>query len=249
MVWNVILEDEEVQALTISKMNDLTDVIKETRLFLKSDEALEKFGEKNYKVMYHELKSIETQYLQKWVKFNEDKSHTEMFLGMSAYLSILYLKYDELDMQMTVGVRPLMEKQTTLLQKRIMLEKKYENSSEIVKEQKKINDLKNDLYNKRIREEINLILPESISSSRSELKIGRKEFLNSWKKYNNNTRLENEFIKSSNEYARLLSKVKTLEESICKWRKTKPYRQMLRECYLRYSILEDKLLKTGETHD
>jgi hypothetical protein len=245
MVWNAFLENEEVQALTESKMKELIEVIKEKRLHEKQSKGvLEDFGEKNYLVMYHEIKLIETQYLQMWEKFNENKAYTEMFLGISGCLSVLYLEYDRLEIQITKGTRPILHKQKKLLFKRIRLEEKYENSSEILKERKKIQDFKNDLYNKRIREEINLLLPESISSSRLDLKITRKEFLQLWKKYMLNSKLKKEFLICSYEHAKLLSKVKTLEAKIRKFGKEKPYRQMLRENYTRYSILEDKLLDT-----
>jgi len=232
---------------SVIEMNDLIEVIQEQRSDKKqSIGSLEKFGEKNYIVMYHELKSIETQYLQEWKKFTNDKTHKEMFLGISAHLSILYLKYDELDRKMIKGVRPLMYKQTKLLFKRIRLEQKYENSSEILKERKKIHDFKNDLFNKRIHEKITLLLPESMSTSRAEAKIARKEFLKSWKKYTKKSNLDKEFLENSNEYAKMLSKIKTLETKIRNWEKTKPYNQMLRENYIRYSILEDSILKEVE---
>lgn len=230
-------------------MQDVIDVIKERRLNGKeSGPILEKFGEKNYRVLYHEIKLIETQYLEKWEKFSNDKAYTEMFLAMSACLSVLYLKFDQLNRQMIRGVRPLLNEQHRLLLERNKLEEKYENSSETVKEMVKIQNFKNDLLNKQTCEERKMLLPESISSLRQELKIARREFLELWKKYTINFKLEKEFLKSSNKYARLLSKVNTLETKIREWRKTKPYRQMLRESYTRHSILEDKLLNNG-AHD
>ena len=185
----------------VSKMKDLIDVIKERRLNERQSVGiLEKFGEKNYMVMHHGIKSIETQYLQGWNRFNESKAYTEMFLGISAYLSVLYLQYDRLDKQITKGTRPLLHSQKRLLFKRIRLEQKYENSDDIIRERKKLWNEKNHLWNKRIREEIKLLLPESASESRHRLKLARKEFLQGWKKYTKNPSLKKEFLKSSNKY-------------------------------------------------
>ncbi len=216
--------------------------MKEDKLNRKHVDYPEKLGVRNRDVLHHELKSVEMQYLQMWEKFNDSKSYTEMFLGIGIYLSVLYLELDRLGKQIIKVYRPLHLKQTKLLFKRKKLEQKYENSNEFFKEIKKLDDEKNSLFNKRIREEINLLLPESISQSRLELKIARKEFLQLWKKYKKNSTFEKEFVKCSNEYAKRLSKMKTQEEKIRKWMKPKPFRQMLRENYARRTILEDKLL-------
>ncbi len=243
MVWNAILENEEVQALTESEyMREWINIIKEDKLNRKHVDYPEKLGVRNRDVLYHELKSVEIQYLQMWKKFNDNKTYTEMFLGIGTYLSVLYLEFDRLCKQIIKVYRPLHLKQTKLLFKRIKLEQKYENSNEFFKEIKKLDDEKNSLFNKRKREEINLLLPESISQSRLELKIVRKEFLRLWKKYVKNSIFEKEFIKCSNEYAKRLSKIKTHEEKIRKWLKTKPFNQMLRENYVRRTILRDKIL-------
>lgn len=243
MVWDAFLEDEEVQTLSVMpKMSDLVGVIKEIKSMRQDDKNLERLRSKNAAILRREIKSVERQYLKTWEKFNEDKNYTETFLGINAHLSFLYLKYDEIEAGLDKYVRPLVLRQTKLRFKILRLEEKYENYSEIIKERRKIQDEKNALFNRQTREEINLLLPESISSSRVMLKIARKEFLQSWEKYRVNSKLEKEFLKYSNNYARQLFKVKTLEAKIRKWREAKPYNQMLRENYIRYSILEDKLV-------
>lgn len=225
------------------------NLIKEYKLNIEQDgDILEKLGEKNYHILYHELKSVETQYLKVWEEFKRNNAYAELFLGNSAYISVLYLEFDRLDRQIGIGIRPLHSKQTKILFKRIKLEQEYENSNEIFKERNKLQDEKNHLYNKRIREEINLLLPESIYQSRLELKIARNEFLQSWKKYMKNPTSKKEFLECSNNYAERLSKITTQETKIRNWRKTQPYNKMLRENYMRYSILGDKLLDSaGET--
>jgi len=240
---NAFLENEEVQALNESEyMKEWIDIMKEDKITRKQVDYPEKIGIKNREVLYHELKSVETQYLQMWEKFNDSKAYTEMFLGIGTYLSVLYVELDRLGKQITKVYRPLHHKQTKLLFKRIKLEQEHENSNKIFKELKKLYDEKNALFNKRKLEENNLLLPESISQSRLELEIVRKEFLRLWKKYIKNSIFEKEFIKCSNEYAKRLSKIKTQKEKIRKWMKTKPYNKMLRENYVRRIILEDKLL-------
>ncbi len=250
MVWNVIMEDEEIQALTeLEYMKEWINIMKEDKLNRAQVDYPEKLGVKNREILHHELKSVETQYLQMWEKFKENKAYTEMFLGIGAYLSVLYLELDRLNIQISKVYRPLHHKQTKLLFKRIKLEQKYENSNEIFKEIKKLNDEKNSLFNKRKREESNQLLPESISQSRLELEIAQKGFLGLWKKYKKSSTFEKEFVKSSNEYAKRLSKIKTQREKIRKWRKTKPYCKMLRENYVKRTILEDKLLdNAGEMY-
>jgi hypothetical protein len=225
------------------------NLIKEYKLNIEQDgDTLEKLGEENYRILYHELKSVESQYLQVWEKFKINQAYTELFLGNSAHISVLYLEFDRLHRQMGIGIRPLHSKQTKILFKRIKIEQEYENSNEIFKERNKLQDEKNHLYNKRVREEINLLLPESISQSRLELKITRKEFLESWKKYIKNSTFEKEFLKCSDNYAQRLLKTTTQETKIRDWHKKQPYRKMLRENYIRYSILGDKLLDSaGET--
>lgn len=213
------------------------------------DDILEKLGEKNHRILYHELESIETRYLQVWEKFTNNDAYAELFLVNSAYISVLYLEFDKLDKRIGIGIRPLHDRQTKILFKRIKIEQENEHSNEIFKQRNKLLDEKNYLYNKRIREEINLLLPESISKSRLELKITRKEFLESWSKYIQNPSFEKEFLKYSNNYAEKLLKTTILKTKIRNWEKTQPYNTMLRENYIRYSILEDNLLDSmGETH-
>ena len=224
-------------------------LVQECKLNCEHDDyILEKLGEKNYRVLYHELKSVETQYLQVWEKFTNNEAYRELFLGNSAYLSVLYLEFDKLNEQIGIGIRPLKERQTKILFKRIKIEQENENTNEIFKERNKLFDEKNSLYNKRKREEINLLLPESISTRRSELKISRKEFLQSWKIYTENTSFEKEFLKSSNNHAEKLLKMTTLKTKIRNWQKTPLYRKMVRENYARYCVLGDKLMDSvGET--
>lgn len=213
------------------------------------DDILEKLGEKNHRVLYHELKSVETLYLQVWEKFTYNEAYRELFLGNSAYLSVLYLEFDKLNEQIGIGIRPLKERQTKILFKRIKIEQENEHSNEIFKERNKLFDEKNSLYNKRIQEEINLLLPESISQSSLELKTSRKEFLQSWKIYMKNPSFEKEFLKSSNNYAEKLLKMTTLKTKIRNWQKTSLYRTMVRENYAKYSVLGDKLMAiVGETY-
>lgn len=225
-------------------------LVQEHKSNLKEDkDILEKLGEKNYRVLYHKLESVETQYLQVWKKFTNNETYRELFLGNSACLSVLYLEFDRLHEQMGIGIRPLHDRQTKILFKRIKIEQEYEHVNEIFKERNKLFDEKNSLYNKRKREEINLLLPESIYKSRSELKISRKEFLESWKIYTENPSFEKEFLKSSNNHAEKLLKMTTLKTKIRKWWKTPLYRTMVAENYLRESVLGDKLMDSvGETY-
>ena len=124
MVWNAFLENEEVQALTESEyMREWFDIMKEDKLNRKQGYSNpEKLGVKNRGVLYHELKSVETQYIQIWEKFNDSKAYTEMFLGISAYLSVLYLEFDRLGKQIIKVYRPLHQRNTKLLFKRKKLE-------------------------------------------------------------------------------------------------------------------------------
>jgi hypothetical protein len=67
-------------------------LIQEYKLNHKQDrDILEKLGERNYRILYHELKSVETLYLQVWQKFTNNEAYRELFLGNSAHLSVLYL--------------------------------------------------------------------------------------------------------------------------------------------------------------
>ena len=226
------------------------DLMREYKSNWKEDDLIyEKLECKNYKILYHELKSAESQYLKVWKKFMGNDAYAELFLGISAYISVLYLEYDKLHKNIGMGVKPLKERQTKILFKMLKIEQENEHSNEIFKERKKLIDEKNGLYNKRKRGEINLLLPESLSKSRLELKISRKGFLQSWKNYMSNPTFEEEFLKHSNNYAEKLLKTTVLETKIRNWQQTKLYRTMLRENYLRYSILGDKLLdSTGEVH-
>ena len=77
----------------------------------------------------------------------------------------------------------------------------------------------------------------------SELvQITKRELLEMYSRYIKNYTLREEFIQCSVTYAVKLSQRKTQQENIRAWRKTKPYNQMLREIYIKYSILEHKLL-------
>ena len=159
------------------------------------------------------------------------------------------MEFDKLNEQIGIGIRPLHDKQTKILFKRIKIEQENEHSNEIFKERNKLFDEKNSLYNKRTREEINLLLPESISKSRSELKMSRKEFLESWKIYMENPSFEKEFLKSSNNHAEKLLKMTTLKTKIRNWWKTPLYRTMVAENYIRYSVFGNKLMDSvGEIY-
>ena len=243
MVWNAFMEDEEVQALSTQNMNDLIDTLIEIRIMHQPDKNFDKLKAKNSAILRREIKSVETQYLSMWKKFKENKNYTEAFLGINVHLSFLYLKYDDLQIDLIKYVHPLVLRQTKLRFKHLKLEEKYENSSDIIKERKKLQNEKHHITNRKNREEANVLLPQSITSTRTELKVVRKEFLKSWKQFSKDSNFEREFLRISDKYAKILSIVKTLEIKINEFREKKPYQKMLRENYVRYSILEDKLVE------
>jgi len=244
MVWNAFLEDEEVQALKGPLMRDLVDTINEIRAMHQKDGNLDGLKARNAAVLRREIKSVESKYLELWKKFNKNKDCAESFLGINAQLSFLYLKYEEINVKLGKYVHPIVLRQTKLRFEYLRLEEKYENSSEILKERKRLRDEKNDIFNRRIREEFELLRPQAISSSRTELEITRGKFLESWKEYGINSNTEEKFLRTSGEYAKILSIVKDLELKIKELRETKPYLKMLRENYIRDSILEEKFLES-----
>ena len=244
MVWNAFLEDEEVQALKGPLMIDLVDTIKEIRTMRQKDGNLDRLKARNAAVLRRETKLAESKYLELWKKFNKNNDYAESFLGINSQLSFLYLKYEEINTELCKYVHPIILKQTKLRFKYLRLEEKYENSSEILKERKKLRSEKNDTFNRRIREEFEVLCPQSIASSRTELEITRGKFLESWKEYGINSNIEKKFLKTSGEYAKILSKVKFLEIKIKEWRENKPYLKMLRENHIRDSILEEKFLES-----
>jgi hypothetical protein len=223
-------------------MMDLIDALKKAKAFRGPDENLAKLGSKNAHIIREELRSVEAQYLQICKKYKENKDYLEVFLGINLHLSFLYTKYDEITDILIKYVHPLVLKQTKLRFNYLKLEEKYENSSEILKERRKLQEEKHRIINKRSREELDVLYPQSIVSSRAELKVVRKRFLELYKKYQKNSKFENEFLKKSMEYAKALDKVKKLKDEIKKVRKTKLYQKMLSENYIRYSILEDILI-------
>ena len=244
MVWNAFMENEEVQKLSkIPKMSDLVGVIKEIKTMRQDDKNLDKLKARNATILRHEIKSVELQYLNMWKKFKKDKNYTEAFLGINAHLSFLYLKYNDIQIELNKYVHPLVLRQTKLRFKQLKLEEKYEGSSEIIRERKILQNENYAILNRKNREECSMLQPHSINSSRAELKVVKKEFLEIWKQYKD-SKSEKEFLKISDKYAKMLSKIKGLENQINKMRKNKPYLKMLRENYIRYSILEDKLLDT-----
>ncbi len=243
MVWNTFLEDEEVQALKGPLMSDLVDTIKEIRTMHQKDGNLDRLKARIV-VLRREIKSVESKYLELWKKFNKNKDYTESFLGINSQLSFLYLKLGEINAELSRYIHPLVLKQTKLRFEYLRLEEKYENSSEILKERKRLRNEKNDVFNRRIREEFELLRPQSIASSRTELAIARGKFLESWKEYGLNSNTEEKVLKTSGEYAKILSIVKDLEIKIKELRESKPYLKMLRENYVRDSILEEKFLES-----
>ena len=243
MVWDAFLEDEEVQTLKRTpRMIDLVNTIKERRAMRQKDDNLDKLKARNAAVLRREIKLVESKYLELWKKFNKNRDYTESFLAINSQLSFLYLKYEEIAEKLIEYVHPLVLKQTKLQFEYLRLEEKYENSSEILKERKKLRDEKNDIFNKRIREETEAAYPQLIATRRTELKISRGKFLKSWKEYGIDSNIEEKFLKTSGEYAKILSTVKDLEIKIKELRETKPYLKMLRENYIRDSILEEKFL-------
>ncbi len=243
MVWNTFLEDEEVQALKGPLMSDLVDTIKEIRTMHQKDGNLDRLKARIV-VLRREIKSVESKYLELWKKFNKNNDYAESFLGINSQLSFLYLKLGEINAELSRYIHPLVLKQTKLRFEYLRLEEKYENSSEILKERKRLRNEKNDVFNRRIREEFELLRPQSIASSRTELAIARGKFLESWKEYGLNSNTEEKVLKTSGEYAKILSIVKDLEIKIKELRESKPYLKMLRENYVRDSILEEKFLES-----
>ena len=243
MVWDAFMEDEEVQTLKETPlMVDLVNTIKERRTMRQKDDNLDKLKARNATVLRREIKLAESKYLELWEKFNKNKDYTESFLAINSQLSFLYLKFEEIEAKLIEYVHSLVLKQTKLQFEYLRLEEKYEDSSEILKERKKLRNEKNDIFNRRNCEEIEALYPQSIASRRTELKIARGKFLESWKQYGMNSNIEEKVLKTSGEYAKILSTVKTLEIKIKELRETKPYLKMLRENYIRDSILEEKFL-------
>jgi hypothetical protein len=243
MVWDAFMEDEEVQTLKETPlMVDLVNTIKERKTMRQKDDNLDKLKARNATVLRREIKLAESKYLELWEKFNKNKDYTESFLAINSQLSFMYLKFEEIEAKLIEYVHPLVLKQTKLQFEYLRLEEKYENSSEILKERKKLRNEKNDIFNRRNCEEIEALYPQSIASRRTELKIARGKFLESWKQYGMNSNIEEKSLKTSGEYAKILSTVKDLEIKIKELRETKPYLKMLRENYIRDSILEEKFL-------
>jgi len=237
------MENEEIQALkSTTKMSDLIQVFKEIKVLHQPNENLEKLGSKNAHIIKQELKIIETEFLQLWSKFKENKNYTEVFLGINVHLSFLYSKYDKIEKELIKYIHPLVLKQTELRFKYLKLEEKYENTSSVLQKRKELQNEKHAIINKKMREENDALLPESLVHNCTELKELRGKFIVSCKKYLENNILEKEFLKKSNEFAEKLFKVKALEAKLKEFRKDKPYQKMLRENYVRYSILEEMIV-------
>ncbi len=224
-------------------MIDLINIIQEDRLDREQSSAiLEKHRYRNYENLTREIKLVEAQFLEEWQKFIKDSTYIETFLCASAYLAMSYLEYSTLYQQIIKVVRVLSQKQTRLRFARLRLESKYENTNEILQSRMRLHHEKNDIYNIRVHEENKIISFNITSQSKFELKIAKKEFLEMYHRYLKNTTLREEFIQCSDRYAVKLLQRKTQQKKIRAWRKTKPYNQMLRENYIKYSILEHKLL-------
>ena len=222
---------------------DLINIIKEDRSDREQSSAiLERHRYRNYENLLHEIKSIESQFLAEWQKFIKDSTYVETFLCTSAYLAMSYLEYSTLQQQISKVVRELSQKQTRLRFARLRLESKYENTNEILQSRMILYHEKNDIYNRRVREENKIVSHNITSQSKFELKIAKREFLEIYSKYIKNYTLREEFIQCSVTYAVKLLQRKTQQEKIRAWQKTKPYNQMLRENFIKYSILEHKLL-------
>lgn len=153
-----------------------------------------------------------------------------------------YLEYATLHQQISKVVRELSQKQTRLRFARLRLESKYENTNAILQSRMRLYHEKNDIYNRRVREENKIVSHNITSQSKFELKIAKREFLEMYSNYIKNSTLREEFIQCSVTYAVKISQRKTQQEKIRAWQKTKPYNQMLRENFIKYSILEHKLL-------
>ncbi len=214
-------------------MNDimqLSNLIKQHNANINNDQIiLDKAGIKKHNILYHEIKSIEAQYLQAWNKFNTNKA---IFLEISIHLATMYVKYDKSNTQILKVLRPLHSKQTEITFKRIRLEQKLEKSDETVRALKKLYDEKVKLFNKRTHEEYNLSPPNT------KLKPAQKEFLQMWECYKNNPNMEKQFLASSKEYVKHLAEINKVRNS----KKIQSYHKMLHHNYLRRSILEDRLL-------
>ncbi len=224
-------------------MIDLINIIKEDNADREQSSAiLEGHGYRNYENLSREIKSVETQFLAEWQKFLKDTTYVETFLCTSAHLAMLYLEYSALQQQISKVIRALSQKQTRLRFARLRLESKYENTNDILQSRMRLHHEKNDLYNRRVREESKIVSSNIASQSEFELKIAKREFLEMYSRYIKNSTLRKEFIQCSVTYAVKLLQRKTQQEKIRAWRKTKPYNQMLRENYIKYSILEHKLL-------
>lgn len=224
-------------------MIDLINIIKEDRVDREQSSAiLERHRYRNYKNLTREIKSVESQFLVEWQKFIKDSTYLETFLCTSAYLAMSYLEYSTLHQQISKVVRELSQKQTRLRFARLRLESKYENTNEILQSRMRLYHEKNDIYNRRVREENKIVSHNITSQSKFELKIAKREFLEMYSKYIKNDTLREEFIQCSVTYAVKISQRKTQQEKIRAWQKTKPYNQMLRENFIKYSILEHKLL-------
>jgi hypothetical protein len=224
-------------------MIDLIKIIKEDRLDREQSSAiLQRHRYRNYENLSREIKSVEAQFLVEWQKLIKDSTHVETFLCTSAHLAMLYLEYSTLQRQISKVIRAMSQKQTRLRFTRLRLESKYENTNEIIQSRMRLHHEKNDLYNRRVREESKIVSSNIASQSKFELKITKREFLEMYSRYIKNSTLRKEFIQCSDRYAVKLLQRKTQQEKIRAWRKTKPYNQMLRENYIKYSILEHKLL-------
>ena len=222
---------------------DLINIIKEDRLDREQSSAiLERHRYRNYENISREIKSVESQFLAEWQKFIKDSTYLETFLCTGAHLAMSYLEYSTLQQQISKVVRELSQKQTRLRFARLRLESKYENTNEILQSRMILYHEKNDIYNRRVREENKIVSHNITSQSKFELKIAKREFLEIYSKYIKNYTLREEFIQCSVTYAVKISQRKTQQKKILAWQKTKPYNQMLRENFIKYSILEHKLL-------
>ena len=224
-------------------MIDLINIIKDDNADREQSSAiLERHRYRNYENLFREIKSVEAQFLEEWQKFIKDSTYVETFLCTSAYLAMSYLEYSTLQQQISKVMIAMSQKQTRLRFARLRLESKYENTSEILQSRMRLHHEKNDLYNRRVHEENKIVSFNIASQSKFELKITKREFLEMWSRYIKNPTLREEFIQCSVTYAVKLLQRKIQQEKIRAWLKTKPYNQMLRENYIKYSILEHKLL-------
>jgi len=222
---------------------ELISIIKEDRTDREQSSAiLQRHRYRNYENLSREIKSVEAQFLAEWQKLIRDSAYVETFLCTSAHLAMSYLEYSILQQQISKVIRAMSQKQTRLRFARLRLESKYENTSDILQSRMRLHHEKNDIYNRRVREESKIVSSNIASQGKFELKITKREFLEMYGRYIRNSTLREEFIQCSVRYAVKLVQRKTQQEKIRAWRKTKPYNQMLRENYIKYSILEHKLL-------